>query len=101
MDHGNAAIILSFRPLATNALGLRRESAVEGDYVVGKIPRWSERLTKAPSRAVHVRNGIDLSETDTRRLRPSHWKLSVVPARKPSTLGVIYDWGLNGVHHDW
>ena len=37
---------------------------MEGGYVVGKIPRWSERLKKAPSRAEHVKNGIDLSETD-------------------------------------
>ncbi|KAA8520579.1 hypothetical protein F0562_014835 [Nyssa sinensis] len=29
------------------------------------------------------------------------WVMNVVPARKPSTLGVIYDRGLIGVYHDW
>ncbi|GMP61639.1 hypothetical protein CsSME_00024025 [Camellia sinensis var. sinensis] len=29
------------------------------------------------------------------------WVMNVIPARKPSTLGVIYDRGLIGVYHDW
>lgn len=29
------------------------------------------------------------------------WVMNVVPARKPLTLGVIYDRGLIGVYHDW
>lgn len=29
------------------------------------------------------------------------WVMNVVPARKASTLGVIYDRGLIGVYHDW
>ncbi|CAK9134454.1 unnamed protein product [Ilex paraguariensis] len=29
------------------------------------------------------------------------WVMNVVPAQKPSTLGVIYDRGLIGVYHDW
>ncbi|OAY73322.1 putative methyltransferase PMT13 [Ananas comosus] len=29
------------------------------------------------------------------------WVMNVVPARKPLTLGVIYDRGLVGVYHDW
>lgn len=31
------------------------------------------------------------------------WVMNVVlvPARKPSTLGIIYDRGLIGVYHDW
>lgn len=29
------------------------------------------------------------------------WVMNVVPARKPSTLTVIYDRGLIGVYHDW
>ncbi|XP_059634117.1 probable pectin methyltransferase QUA3 [Cornus florida] len=29
------------------------------------------------------------------------WVMNVVPAHKPSTLGVIYDRGLIGVYHDW
>ncbi|CAL9094716.1 unnamed protein product [Musa textilis] len=29
------------------------------------------------------------------------WVMNVVPARKPLTLGIIYDRGLVGVYHDW
>ncbi|KAF7002950.1 hypothetical protein CFC21_018350 [Triticum aestivum] len=29
------------------------------------------------------------------------WVMNVVPAKKPLTLGVIYDRGLIGVYHDW
>ncbi|ERN19339.1 hypothetical protein AMTRI_Chr09g42970 [Amborella trichopoda] len=29
------------------------------------------------------------------------WVMNVVPARMPSTLGVIYDRGLIGLYHDW
>ncbi|XP_020585617.1 probable methyltransferase PMT13 [Phalaenopsis equestris] len=29
------------------------------------------------------------------------WVMNVVPARKPLTLGIIYDRGLIGVYHDW
>ncbi|KAF8413113.1 hypothetical protein HHK36_001089 [Tetracentron sinense] len=29
------------------------------------------------------------------------WVMNVVPARKPSTLGVLYDRGLIGIYHDW
>lgn len=29
------------------------------------------------------------------------WVMNVVSARKPSTLGIIYDRGLIGVYHDW
>lgn len=31
------------------------------------IPKWPERLTKAPSRATVMKNGIDLFDADTRR----------------------------------
>jgi len=116
-----------------------RTSAVKGDCTIGTIPKWPDRLTKAPSRAVHMKNGLDLFDADTRRwvrrvayyknslnvklgtpairnvmdmnaffgsfaaaLMPDPvWVMNVVPARKPSTLGVIYDRGLIGVYHDW
>lgn len=116
-----------------------RTSAVKGDCTLGTIPKWPDRLTKAPSRAVHMKNGLDLFDADTRRwvrrvayyknnlnvklgtpairnvmdmnaffgsfaaaLMPDPvWVMNVVPARKPSTLGVIYDRGLIGVYHDW
>ncbi|KAG1354602.1 Quasimodo 3 [Cocos nucifera] len=29
------------------------------------------------------------------------WVMNVIPARKPLTLGIIYDRGLIGVYHDW
>ncbi|XP_011035117.1 PREDICTED: probable methyltransferase PMT13 [Populus euphratica] len=116
-----------------------RTSAVKGDCAIGTIPKWPDRLMKAPSRAVHMKNGLDLFDADTRRwvrrvayyknslnvklgtpairnvmdmnaffgsfaaaLMPDPvWVMNVVPARKPSTLGVIYDRGLIGVYHDW
>uniref|UniRef100_A0A5B6YPN1 Methyltransferase n=1 Tax=Davidia involucrata TaxID=16924 RepID=A0A5B6YPN1_DAVIN len=114
-------------------------SSVKGEYAVGTIPKWPERLSKAPSRANLMKNGIDVFEADTRRwarrvayyknslnlklgtpairnimdmnaffggfaavlLSDPVWVMNVVPARKPSTLGVIYDRGLIGVYHDW
>ncbi|XP_030466384.2 probable pectin methyltransferase QUA3 [Syzygium oleosum] len=116
-----------------------RTSSVKGDYAVGMIPKWPERLTKVPARAKLLKNGVDLFEADTRRWerRVAYyknsldlklgspairnvmdmnaffggfaaalssdpvWVMNVVPARKPSTLGVIYDRGLTGVYHDW
>ncbi|KAJ4830178.1 hypothetical protein Tsubulata_039742 [Turnera subulata] len=42
-------------------------SSVKGEYAVGTIPKWPERLTQAPSRAVSMKNGFDLFEADTRR----------------------------------
>ena len=46
---------------------MSRTSAVKGDCAVGTIPKWPDRLTKSPSRAVHMKNGLDLFEADTRR----------------------------------
>ncbi|KAI3835429.1 hypothetical protein MKX03_034519 [Papaver bracteatum] len=109
-----------------------------GEYSVGTIPNWPERLSKPPSRAALLKNGINVFEADTRRWqrRVSYykslnlklgtpavrnvmdmnafyggfaaalssdpvWVMNVVPARKSSTLGVVYDRGLIGVYHDW
>lgn len=118
---------------------MTRISSVKDDQVVGMIPNWPDRLTKAPSRATLLKNGIDVFEADTRRWarRVAYyknslnlklgtaairnvmdmnaffggfaaaltsdpvWVMNVVPPRKPSTLGVIYDRGLIGVYHDW
>lgn len=41
-------------------------SSVEGEYAVGSIPKWPERLTKPPSRAVVMNTGLDLFEADQR-----------------------------------
>ncbi|XWS35746.1 hypothetical protein CRYUN_Cryun20dG0022600 [Craigia yunnanensis] len=114
-------------------------SSVNGEYAIGTIPKWPDRLTRAPSMALVMKNGIDLFEADTRRWarRVAYykntlnvklgtpairnvmdmnaffggfaaalasdpvWVMNVVPARKPLTLGVIYDRGLIGVYHDW
>ncbi|KAK3038085.1 hypothetical protein RJ639_031639 [Escallonia herrerae] len=116
-----------------------RTSSIKGDYAVGTIPKWPQRLTTAPSRATLMKNGVDVFDADTRRwarrvayykkslnlklgtpavrnvmdmnaffggfaaslLSDPAWVMNVVPVRKPSTLGVIYDRGLIGVYHDW
>lgn len=44
-----------------------RISSVKGENAVGMIPKWPDRLTKAPSRATVMKNGIDVFEADTRR----------------------------------
>lgn len=38
-----------------------------GEYAIGTIPKWPDRLITAPSRILVMRNGIDLFEADTRR----------------------------------
>ncbi|KAM7261069.1 hypothetical protein ACFE04_026544 [Oxalis oulophora] len=42
-------------------------ASVKGEAAVGKIPKWPERLTKVPSRAVARKNAIDVFEADTKR----------------------------------
>ncbi|GLU00608.1 hypothetical protein SLE2022_179610 [Rubroshorea leprosula] len=44
-----------------------RMSSVKGESAVGKIPKWPERLKKAPSRTLVMKNGIDLFEADSKR----------------------------------
>ncbi|XP_010278571.1 PREDICTED: probable methyltransferase PMT13 [Nelumbo nucifera] len=111
----------------------------EGEYAVGTIPNWPDRVTKAPSRVKLLKNGVAVFEADTRRwarrvtyyrkslnlklgtpsirnvmdmnaffggfaaalLSDPVWVMNVVPPRKPSTLGMIYDRGLIGMYHDW
>lgn len=41
--------------------------SLKGEHSVGNIPNWPERLTKPPSRATLLKNGIDVFEADTRR----------------------------------
>ncbi|CAA2992927.1 probable methyltransferase PMT13 [Olea europaea subsp. europaea] len=41
--------------------------SAKGQYAVGTIPKWPERLTKAPSRAGVMINGINEFESDNRR----------------------------------
>ncbi|GLT65320.1 hypothetical protein SLA2020_377580 [Shorea laevis] len=44
-----------------------RMSSVKGECAVGTIPKWPERLKKAPSRTLVIKNGIDLFEADSKR----------------------------------
>ncbi|KAL4621802.1 hypothetical protein ACB092_06G255000 [Castanea dentata] len=44
-----------------------RTSTVKGELDLGTIPKWPSRLTKVPSRAAQMKNGIDVYEADTRR----------------------------------
>ncbi|XP_075489180.1 putative pectin methyltransferase QUA3 isoform X1 [Primulina tabacum] len=56
-----------------------RISLSNGDYSIGMIPKWPERLTKAPSRANVVKNGINLFEADSQKWekRVNHYKNSL------------------------
>lgn len=44
-----------------------RTFSISGEYAVGAIPKWPDRLTKAPSRAMVMKNGVDVFDADTRR----------------------------------
>lgn len=52
---------------------------MKGEYSVGTIPQWPERLTRTPSRALVMKNGYDIFEADTRRWRRrvSYYKKSL------------------------
>ncbi|CAL5331544.1 unnamed protein product [Camellia sinensis] len=73
--------------------------------------RWARRVAfyktalnlKLGTRA--IRNVMDMNaffgSFAAALLSDPVWVMNVVPARKPSTLDVIYDRGLIGVYHDW
>ncbi|KAI6702461.1 hypothetical protein NL676_011597 [Syzygium grande] len=44
-----------------------RTSSVKGDYAVGSIPKWPDRLNRIPVRAGLLGGGTDIFEDDTRR----------------------------------
>lgn len=46
---------------------MTRTFSISGEYAVGAIPKWPDRLTKAPSRAMVMKNGVDVFDADTRR----------------------------------
>lgn len=56
-----------------------RTLSSKGEYAIGKIPKWPARLTKAPSRAVVTKNGVDVFEADSRRWarRVAYYKSSL------------------------
>ncbi|KAK4787059.1 hypothetical protein SAY86_010892 [Trapa natans] len=43
---------------------ISRTISVKGAYAVGEIPKWPERLTKAPDRAAIVQDGVVIFEAD-------------------------------------
>ncbi|XP_030524647.1 probable pectin methyltransferase QUA3 isoform X1 [Rhodamnia argentea] len=43
-----------------------RTSSVKGDYAVGSIPKWPDRLNRIPVRAGLLEGGTDIFEDDTR-----------------------------------
>ncbi|XP_014490279.1 probable methyltransferase PMT13 [Vigna radiata var. radiata] len=51
-------------------------TSVKGDYAIGVIPKWPERLTATPPRSTLLKNGVDLFEADTKRWvrRVAHYK---------------------------
>ncbi|ESW11948.1 hypothetical protein PHAVU_008G072600 [Phaseolus vulgaris] len=51
-------------------------TSVKGDYAIGVIPKWPERLTTTPPRSTLLKNGVDLYEADTKRWvrRVAHYK---------------------------
>jgi len=51
-------------------------TSVKGDYAIGVIPKWPERLTTTPPRSTLLKNGVDLFEADTKRWvrRVAHYK---------------------------
>ncbi|KAH1235132.1 putative methyltransferase PMT13 [Glycine max] len=52
---------------------------VKGDYAIGIIPKWPERLTATPPRSTLLKNGVDVYEADTKRWvrRVAHYKNSL------------------------
>ncbi|RDX87020.1 putative methyltransferase PMT13, partial [Mucuna pruriens] len=56
-----------------------RTSSVKGDYAIGSIPKWPERLTAAPPRSALLKNGVDVYVADTKRWvrRVAHYKNSL------------------------
>ncbi|KAL0373634.1 UNVERIFIED_CONTAM: putative methyltransferase PMT13 [Sesamum radiatum] len=89
-------------------------TSAEGEYAVGTIPNWPERLQKAPSRASLMENGTNVFEVDNQRWtrRIAYYKNTLnIKLGTPSIRNVmdmnaffgdvIYDRGLIGVYHDW
>jgi hypothetical protein len=56
-----------------------RISSVKGEYTVGLMPKWPERLTARPPRSTLLKNVADVYDADTRRWvrRVAHYKNSL------------------------
>ncbi|KAG4937114.1 hypothetical protein JHK85_052033 [Glycine max] len=69
-------------------------TSVKGDYAIGIIPKWPERLTAIPPRSTLLKNGVDVYEADTKRWarRVAHYKNSLKIKCEPfSTYPRSYD----------
>ncbi|KAK7394844.1 hypothetical protein VNO78_15385 [Psophocarpus tetragonolobus] len=51
----------------------------KGDYAIGTIPKWPERLIATPPRSTLLKNGVDVYKADTKRWvrRVAHYKNSL------------------------
>ncbi|PHU29194.1 putative methyltransferase PMT13 [Capsicum chinense] len=72
-DDPSAAWYFKLKKCVTRTLSSKVE------YAIGKIPKWPARLTKAPSRAIVTKNGVDVFEADSRRWarRVAYYKSSL------------------------
>lgn len=69
-----------------------RPSSVKGEFALGTISKWPERLTKVPSRAIVMKNGLDVFEADARRWarRVAYYKDSLnLKLRSPAVRNVM------------
>lgn len=73
--------------------------------------RWARRVVYYKKSlglklgTTHIRNVMDMNAFlggfAAALVDDPVWVMNVIPARKPLTLGVLYDRGLIGVYHDW
>ncbi|KAH0855778.1 hypothetical protein HID58_084039 [Brassica napus] len=68
-------------------------SSVKGEIALGTIPKWPERLTKVPSRAIVMKNGLDMFEADARRWarRVAYYRDSLNLELKPPSVRNVMD----------
>ncbi|XP_047337756.1 probable pectin methyltransferase QUA3 [Impatiens glandulifera] len=69
-----------------------RTSSIEGEYAIGEIENWPERLNKAPARTSIIKNGAHVFDADTRRWvrRVAYYKNSLnVKLGTPSIRNVM------------
>ncbi|KAL1198142.1 putative pectin methyltransferase QUA3 [Cardamine amara subsp. amara] len=70
-----------------------RSSSVKGEYALGTISKWPERLSKVPSRAIVMKNGLDVFEADARRWarRVAYYRDSLNLKLKPPAVRNVMD----------
>lgn len=72
---------------------MTRPSSAKGEYALGTIAKWPERLTKVPSRAIVMKNGLDVFEADARRWarRVAYYRNSLNLELKPPAVRNVMD----------